>query len=82
MWRAYDVGPGTFYSAVRLERSGTRKDPVELITLEPFNRPHIEAGTYQQRAELASATSKPGPLKELPFPSQTEHESEMFSCQE
>lgn len=82
VWRAYDVGPGKFYSAVRLARFGTPQGPTELVTLEPFSRPHIEAGTCQQRAEPASATSEPGPLKELPFPSQTEHESEMFSCQE
>lgn len=81
VWRAYDVGPGKFYSAVRLAKFGTPQGPTELVTLEPFSRPHIEAGTYQQRAERASATSESGPLKES-LPSQTEHESEMFSCQE
>ena len=70
MWRAYDAGPGKFYSAVRLSRFGTPEGPTELVTLEPFSRPHIESGTYQQRAVA------------LPFPSQKEHESEMFSCQE
>ena len=82
VWRACDVGPGKFYSAVTLARFGTPQGPTELVTLEPFSRPHIKAGTYQQCAEPASATSEPGPLKELPFSSQTEHESEMFSCQE
>ena len=82
VWRAYDVVPGKFYSAVTLVRFGTPQGPTELVTLEPFSRPHIEAGTYQQRAEPAGATSEPGPLKELPFSSQTEHESEMLSCQE
>ena len=81
-WCAYDVGPGKFYSKVRLARFGTPQGPTELVTLEPFSRPHIEADTYQQRAEPVSATSEPGPLKELPFPSQTEHESEIFACQE
>ena len=82
VWRAYDVGPGKFYSAVMLARFGTPQGPTELVTLEPFSIPHIEAGTYQQHPEPTSATSEPGPLKELPFPSHTEHESEMFSCQE
>lgn len=82
VWRAYDVGPGMFYSAVRLARFGTPQGPTELVTLEPFSRPHIEAGTYQQRAEPAIASSELGPLKELPFPIESEHESEMFSCQE
>ena len=83
VWHAFDVGPGKFYSAVMLVRFGTPQGLTELITLEPFSRPHIEAGTYPQRAEPASATSEPGPLKKLPFPSQTEHEeSQMFSCQE
>ena len=82
VWRAFDVGPGKFYSAVRLARFGIPQGRTELITLEPFTRPHIEAGTYQQRAEPASATCEPGPLKKLPLPSQTEHESKMFSCQE
>ena len=79
---AYDVGPGKFYSAVRLAGFGTPQGPKNLVTLEPFSRPHIEAGTYQQRAEPASATSEPGPLTELPCLSQTEQESEIFSCQE
>jgi len=82
VWRTYNVGPGKFYSVVRLARFGTPQDPTELVTLEPFSRAHIEAGTYQQRAEPASATSEPRLLKELPFPSQTEHGSEMSSCQE
>lgn len=47
VWRAYDVGPGKFYSAVRLARFGTPQGPTKLVTLEPFSRPHMEAGTYQ-----------------------------------
>ena len=82
MWRAYDVCPGKFYSAVKLARFGTPQGPTELVTLAPLSRPHIEAGTYQQRAERAIASSELGPLKELPFPRESEHESEMFSCQE
>jgi len=66
--RANDVAPGKFYSAVRLARFGTPQGHTELITLEPFSRPHIESGTYQQHAERASATSESGLLKELPFP--------------
>ena len=69
-------------SAVRLAGFGTPQGPMELVTLEPSNRPRIEEGTYQQRAKPASATSETGPLTELPFISQTEHESEMFSSQE
>ena len=45
VWRAFDVGPGKFYSTVRLASFGTPQGPAELITLEPFSRPHIEAGT-------------------------------------
>ena len=82
VWRAYDVGPGKFYSAVMLARFGTPQGPTELVALELFSIPHLEAGTYQQHPQPTSATSEPGPLKELPFPSQTEHEREMFSCQE
>ena len=82
VWRVYDIGPGKFYSAVRLARFGTPQGPMELVTLEPFSRPHIEAGTYQQHVEPASASSELGPLKELPLPIQSEQESETFSCQE
>ena len=57
VWRAYDVGPGKVFSADRLAGFGTPQGPTELITLEPFSRPHIEAGTYQQRAEPVSAQS-------------------------
>jgi len=41
VWRAYDVGPGKFYSAVRLARFGTPQSPTKLVTLQPFNGPHI-----------------------------------------
>ena len=33
LWRANDVGPGKFYSAVRLARFGSAKGPTELVTL-------------------------------------------------
>ena len=55
VWRAYDVGPGKFYSAVMLARFGTPQGPTELVTLEPFSIPHIEAGTYQVHPEPTSA---------------------------
>ena len=80
VWRACDVGPGKFYSAVQLARFGTPQGPTKLFTVEPFSRPTVEAGTYQQHAEPARAISEPGPSRELPNPSQTDEYSEMFSC--
>ena len=61
VWRACDVGPGKFYSAVQLARFGTPQGPTKLFTVEPFSRPTVEAGTYQQHAELARAISEPRP---------------------
>lgn len=84
VWRAYDVGPGKFYSAAQLARFGTPQGPTELVTVEPFSKPRVEVGTYQQHAEPARATSEPGPLQEPPYPAQTDQEIEkvMFSCHE
>ena len=82
VWRAYGIGPGKFYSAAHLARFGTPQGPTELVIIEPFSRPNIETGAYQQRVEPAGASSEPGPSQEPPNPSQTGQESEMFSCQE
>ena len=54
VWRAYDVGPGKFYSAVMLARFGTPQGPTELVALEPFSIPHIEA----RGISAASTTNK------------------------
>ena len=80
VWRAFDVGPGKFYSAAQLARLGTPQGPTELVTVEPFSKPTVEMGTYQQRAESTRAISEPGPSQELPSPSQIDEDSEMFSC--
>ena len=80
VWRAFDVGPGKFYSAAQLARLGTPQGPTELVTVELFSKPTVETGTYQQRAEPTRAISEPGPSRELPSPSQIDEDSEMFSC--
>ena len=82
VWRAYDVGPGNFYSEAQLARFGTPQGPTDLVITKPFSRPVIEAGTYQQRRESPRAISEHGPSQEQPHPSQTEEESEKFSCPE
>ena len=82
VWRAYDVGLGKFYSEAQLARFGTPQGPTELIIVKPFSRPIIEAGTYQQRRESSRAISEPGISQEQPRPSQTDEESETFSCPE
>ena len=48
VWRAYDVGPGKFYSEFQLLRFGTHQGPTDLVIMKPFSKPIIEAGTYQQ----------------------------------
>ena len=48
VWRAYDVGPGKFYSEAQLLRFGTHQGPTDLVIMKPFSKPIIEAGTYQQ----------------------------------
>ena len=78
MWRAYGIGPGKFYSADQLARFGTPQDPTRLVTMETFSNPNIEVGSYLQRAQM----SEPGSSRQLPNLSQTEEESEKFSCQE
>ena len=82
VWRAYDVGPGKFYSEAQLSRFGAPQGPTELVIVKPFSRPIIEAGTYQQRRELSRAISEPGPSQEQPPPSQTDEENEKFCCPE
>ena len=61
VWRAYNVGPGKFYSAAQLARCGTPQGPTKLVIIHPFGRPHVEVGTYrQQRAMPARSSSLPG----------------------
>ena len=45
-----------------------------ILTLETFSKLIVEAGGYQQRAQI----SEPGPSRELLNQSQTEQESEIF----
>ena len=78
MWRAYGIGPGKFYSADQLTRFGTPQGPIRLVTTETFSNPNIEVGSYLQRTQM----SEPGSSLQLPNLSQTEEESEKFSCQE
>ena len=78
--RAYDVGPGKFYSEAQLARFGTPQGSTELVIMKPFSRPIIEAGTCQQRRESPRAISEHEPSQEEPHPSQTDKESEKFSC--
>ena len=82
MWLAYDVGPGKFYSEAQLSRFGTPQGPTDLVIMKSFSRPIIEAGTYQQRRESPRAISEHGSSQERPHPSQTNEESEKFSCPE
>ena len=78
MWRAYGIGPGKFYSADQLTRFGTPQGSIRLVTTETFSNPNIEVGSYLQRTQM----SEPGSSLQLPNLSQTEEESEKFSCQE
>lgn len=78
MWRAYGIGPGKFYSADQLARFGTPQGPTRLVTMETFSNPNIEVGSYLQRTQM----SEPRSSRQLPNLSQTEEESEKFSCQE
>ena len=82
MWRAYDFVPGKFYSEAQLAKFGTPQGPTDLVITKPFSRPIIEAGTYQQRQESPRAISEHGPSQEQPHLSQTDEESEKFSCPE
>ena len=66
----------------QLARFGTPQGPTELVIMKPFSRPIIEAGTYQQRRESPRAISEHGPSQEQPHLSQTDEESEKFSCPE
>ena len=82
VWRAYDFGPGKFYSEAQLARFGTPQGPTDLVIMKPFSRPIIEAGTYQQHRESPRAISEHWPSQEQPHPSQTDGESKKFSCPE
>ena len=78
IWRAYGIGPGKFYSEDQLARFGTPRGPIRLVTTGTFSNPNIEVGSYLQRTQM----SEPGSSLQLPNLSQTEEESEKFSCQE
>ncbi|CAH3020126.1 unnamed protein product [Porites evermanni] len=57
VWRAYNVGPGKFYSAAQLARFGTPQGPTKLVIIHPFGRPHVEVEegcikTFQSFASL------------------------------
>ena len=78
IWRAYGIGPGKFCSEDQLARFGTPRGPIRLVTTETFSNPNIEVGSYLQRTQM----SDPGSSLQLPNLSQTEEESEKFSCQE
>ena len=52
---ALDIGPGKIYSAAQLTRLGTPQGPTELVTVEPFSKPAVEMGTYQQRTGQTGA---------------------------
>ena len=81
VWRAFDIGPGKFYSAAQLPRLGTPQGPSKLSTFEPFSNPAVETGTYQQHIGQTGAISKPRPSRELPSPTDTDEDIKMFSCQ-
>ena len=74
----YGIGPGKFYSEDQLARFGTPQGLIRLVTTETFSKPNIEVGSYLQRTQM----SDPGSSLQLPNLSQTEEESEKFSCQE
>ena len=85
VWRAYNVGPGKFYSTAQLARFGTPQGPTKLVIIHPFGRPHVEVGTYrQQRAMPARSSSLPGSHQEPPESAQADQVGEkvMFHCQE
>ena len=85
VWRAYNVGPGKFYSAAQLARFGTPQGPTKLVIIHPFGRPQVEVGTYrQQRAMPARSSSLPGSHQEPPESAQADQVGEkvMFHCQE
>lgn len=85
VWRAYNVGPGKFYSAAQLARFGTPQGPTKLVIIHPFGRPHVEVGTYrQQRAMPARSSSLPRSHQEPSESAQADQVGEkvMFHCQE
>ena len=85
VWRAYNVGPGKFYSAAQLARFGTSQGPTKLVIIHPFGRPHVEVGTYrQQRTMPARSSSLPGSHQEPSESAQADQVGEkvMFHCQE
>ncbi|CAH3145827.1 unnamed protein product [Porites evermanni] len=85
VWRAYNVGPGKFYSAAQLARFGTPQGPTKLVIIHPFGRPHVEMGTYRQQSAMpARSSSLPGSHQEPPESAQADQVGEkvMFHCQE
>jgi len=86
-WRAYNVGPGKFFTATQLARFGIAQGPTSLVVEQSFSTPSVVTGLYSSNmpAPPRPLVDQPGPSR-LPSshsePTQDEEDVVQFACSE
>jgi len=86
-WRAYNVGPGKFFTATQLARFGIAQGPTSLVVEQSFSTPSVVTGLYSSHmpAPPRPLVDQPGPSR-LPSshsePTQDEEDVVQFACSE
>ena len=65
-WRAYNIGPGKFYSSAMLARFGTPQGATNIETVLPFGRPSVEVGMFMTVRPLPPSSVQPSPSQPEP----------------
>ena len=84
-WRAYNIGPGKFFTLAMLARLGTPQGATNLTIVLPFGRPNEEVGTLTAVRPVTPSPVEPSPSQPDPATQCEEEEDEdrvPFVCPE
>ena len=84
-WRAYNIGPGKFFTLAMLAKLGTPKGETNLTIVMPFGRPNEEVGTLTAVRPVQPSLVQPRPPRPDPATHCEEEEDDdrvPFSCPE
>lgn len=62
-WRAYNIGPGKFYTRALLARFATPQGATTLQIIQSFGRPSVEVGTFMATITVPPSFVQPSTLQ-------------------
>ena len=81
VWRAYNIGPGKFFTSAELKKFGNPQGPTNLRILQPFSQPSRPVGALRLAQPGPSSGEEPAhPQEEQPTCESTE--VSQFACPE